>query len=148
MAMDVLRSCYAARFVFDPTRPDLRTNVEWFFCKPGAKVFPGYHRFASTHYDSEHDQADRSLGEVEHDFPPWRNGQAPTFANGQDFCGPRARFIDGSIFALTPIQERDADGLLTCCGGPAAVQPDDGYLLLEDGTPYLLELDAEPILLE
>jgi len=73
--MDVLRSCYAARFVFDPTRPDLRTNVEWFFCKPGAKVFPGYHRFASTHYDSEHDQADRSLGEVEHDFPPWRNGR-------------------------------------------------------------------------
>ena len=148
MGMDVLRSCYAADFRFDPTQPNLRTRVEWFFCQPGAKMFPGYHRFASTHYDSEYDQLDRHLGEVEHDFPPWRNGQAPAAATGQNFCGPAAHFLDGCVAAQTPIQERDADGLLTCCGGAAAPQPDDGYLLLEDGSPYLLEADSTPYLLE
>lgn len=148
MAMDVLRSCYAAWFRFDPLRPDLQTRVEWFFCQPGAKVFPGYHRFGSTHYDSENDQVDRSLGEVEHDFPPWRRGDAPAVATGQQFCGERSRFIDGCSLVATPIQERDVDGLLTCCGGAPTPQPDDGYLLLEDGTPYLLEIDGEPMLLE
>jgi hypothetical protein len=148
MAMDVVRSCYAARMRFDPSQPDLWTNVEWFFCKPGAKVFPFYHRFASSHYDGSKSLLDQSLGEEDHEFPPWRRGDPPAAADGQSYCGPLAHFIDGCNLLNGPIQQRDVDGLLTCCGGAPAPQPDDGYLLLEDGTPYLLEVDASPYLLE
>jgi hypothetical protein len=147
MAMDVLRSAKRAKMRFDPNRPDLLTDVEWFFCQPGAKVFPGPHRFANSVWDSEHTQADQSLGETWQEFYPWANGVAPAVATGQDFCGDLTKFQNGVDLVNDPLVDRDAFGLPTCCGG-TFLPYDADYIALEDGTPILLEADADFIFRE
>lgn len=146
MAMDVLRSCYPARMRFDETRPDLWTDIEWFWCLPGAKVFPGYHRFASTHYDSQLTQTDQSLGEEEQDFPPWRRGDPPAIATGQQYCGDIKKFQHGVNLTHGPYVMRDSSGLPVCCGGV----PDPGWrFVVKDGphwtvlSPFKIRIDWE-----
>jgi len=123
--MDVLRSCYTTWMRFDPARPDLLIPVEWYFTQPGAKVFPEYHRFASTNYEDRLSPQDDSLGEVDGLPRQYRLGFAPPVATGQKYCGTKEQFQKGVDLTKGPKTRLDQFGMPTCCGGlPVIVPPD------------------------
>jgi len=123
---------------FDPNRPDLLTDIEWFFCQPGAKVYPGYHRFASTNWEDGIGQNDQSLGEIKEPLPRRVAGIPPPIATGQAPCGGPRKFQEGVNLVNGPIVARDSYGIPACCY-PGGVIPPSNCLLMEDAGYIRLE---------
>ena len=134
--MDVVRSCGRGFMRFDPLHPEILSPVEFFFCRPGAKIFPGYHRFATANYDSERTQSDLSLGVVPDEPHAWRRGDPPLVATGQFFCGAREKFLNGVDMVNGPQVVRDINGIPACCYPGGVIPPNlilHGLILREDG---------------
>jgi hypothetical protein len=94
MVMDFLRSCYSQRIRFvehDPTKTALAT---WYFCKPGALVFPGDQAFGSPTWDSDHPTA-TSIGFDALAPRTYYNGKRLNRSSGQSFAGPKEWFLHG-----------------------------------------------------
>lgn len=144
MAVDVLRSCYRSQMRFDPARPDLTVEVEWFYCPPGAKIFPYPTAFGSRNYTEVREYADLSLGEVEI-TQRYAKGLTPGSLTGQRFCGNVAAFASGVDLVNGPTVGLDCSGLPACCYAPG---PPEDDLQLEDDTCYCLEDETGCILLE
>jgi hypothetical protein len=109
--MDLLRSCYETDVQFDVDGEIVR-RVRWYFCAPGAPVFPGPSVFRSNNYG---DVAGGQLGpgEVWSANRPWSNGALP----GQPGtpCGDREWFVDGCPSDAPPLT---FNGPLPACCSP------------------------------
>jgi hypothetical protein len=71
---------------FDPDRPDLSVEVEWFFCPPGAKIFNRPTAFSSRNWTDVKENPDMSLGEIEV-TRRHVDGVCPPGVTGQFTCG-------------------------------------------------------------
>jgi hypothetical protein len=121
MVCDFLRTCYRTKMRFFSDN-DTAVNVRWFFCKPGAKVFPGYNRFASGNNSTP------AVGDARFDPLAWKGpgelagsprtfvqSVAPQWAAGQRFCGTLQQFAEGVAFDPTRNVHYYADGAPACC---------------------------------
>jgi len=135
--VDVLRSCYRCNMRLDPRRPDLLTEMEFFYAPPGAKFFRGPTAFSSRNYTEVRENPDLTLGEVEV-TTRWVRGDCPPGVTGQFFCGDPASAAGGCDLVNGPIVELDPyDGVLLCCRGGVPI-PEDCHLR-EDGSEVLHE---------
>lgn len=128
MIMDWMRSCYStnAYFVADHSRV---SPIKWYFCPPGAQLFPGRHTFGSRRWD---DEAQKLLpvgvGEIPNPRPPYSKGATYAEAFGLGFCGTVPQFSNGVTLLSSPRSEFP-DGFPTCCslvlqqGGMSVVNP-------------------------
>jgi hypothetical protein len=123
MGMDVLRSCYRTEMIFQEGGTPIR--VRWFFCEPGAEVFPGRHLFSSLNYEWPYIWGENP-GEVRGANRPWRNGSVPPFDgstgdgfDGKKFAGPLLAFQEGASPSDPPIGGNPR-GL---CAGCAPIPP-------------------------
>lgn len=111
--MDLTSACY-----FTKIRPffdsDILVDIRWFFAMPGAKLFPGWHRFASRKWDS--DPADAYPGEVRGKFQ-FCNGKVPfpIGFDGQKFCGKKEFFVNGASIADIPAALPRIEFVPVCC---------------------------------
>lgn len=113
--MDLLRSCYTTQMRFTPGGEPQR--VRWYFCPPGARLFPGEHSFSSlnwTKQDTLPDEDDGAIGEVIGARRTYGKGKAPAGVTGQSVCGPVDWYREGAPLTAPPL-ERRADGLAICC---------------------------------
>lgn len=109
----------------DRNRPDLLVEMEWFFCPPGAKIFPQPTAFSSRNYTDVKEHADLTLGEVEV-TRRWIKGQCPPGVTGQFFCGDPAHAADGCDLVNGPLEPLDPyDGVPLCCRGGIPFGDDD-----------------------
>ena len=118
--MDLLRSCYSTK-IRPYSDSDNEVEVDWFFCKPDAVVFPGQHCFGSLNW-WDGLEAPVGPGEVYGELRPWRDGSADPFYQGQKFCGNLSQFAGGASTSDTPLSV-NGDGVPQCCIGlPGGLQ--------------------------
>lgn len=116
MIVDLVRSCYKTKMRFFRDRPDIETEVEWFFTEPGAKFLPFRTAFNSANWWADKTIAPL-LGEISGAARPWRSGQPPAPYAGQSPCGSAEQFLHGDAVPPSPPVERLANGMPVCCGG-------------------------------
>jgi hypothetical protein len=112
----MLRSCYSTGARFFKDRPDIVSDITWYFCPPGAKILDGPHRFGSLNWLREKG-TDSPIGEVPGLKRKWVNGQTPAGATGQKSCGQFDDYYFGVDYdknADYPIE----NGLKACCAVP------------------------------
>lgn len=115
MAMDVLRSCYRTEMKFW-SNSDVAIPVRWYWCKPGAKVFPGHHRFGSGNWASKRENWP-GVGEVLGVPRPWDRGEPLPLVTGQQQCGSLETFENGALFDGIEHTPRTNQGVPLCCLG-------------------------------
>lgn len=120
MIMSWIRHAYVCRMrLAEGEEPQL---VRWFFCDPGARVFPWPHRFTSlrTWYPDRgnppnEQRTNDGLGEQ---WPlvdyRWDRGVNHHGLAGTHFCGPAEAFLRGGL-PSDPALLLDADGVPVCC---------------------------------
>lgn len=113
--MDYVRSCYSTRVRFFRDS-DLEVTVRWYFCKPGAAIFPHYTLFGSGNWASDKFNW-LGPGEVEETPRPWNNGATPAWADGQRFCGRPDQYADGLLLSDGKRVGYRFDGAPCCCVG-------------------------------
>lgn len=104
-------------------------EVQWFFAAPGAKPFPGLHRFGSLNWLPE-DIADDGPGEVLGAARPWANGSYPVVPEGQEPDGPLEDFRIGCDFERHPTLELNDVGIPVACVprlGAYSIAYDDAF---------------------
>lgn len=154
--MDSLRACYRTKMRF--TTGGIPYEVKWYWCPPGAKPFPSYHRFASLQWEKDEEVPlldVGQIGEVPGQPRPYFKGPTPPGVTGQFHCGPEAWFRGPPADA--PALKRRIDGVALCClegfqGGPnvgggvyvASGNTPPGSVLLGIYKPSKI---AEPVLL-
>jgi hypothetical protein len=111
--MDFLRSCYTTQMQFDEAG-DLIADVQWYWCLPGAKLFPRRNSFCSANWDQlKYNQL--GLGEVWNSPRPYSKGTPPAPAAGDGrHCGPLHWFTHGCPSDAPPIT-RGPTGIGGCC---------------------------------
>jgi hypothetical protein len=125
MGMDLLRSCYTAsmRFFSDS---DMTIPIRWFFCDPGAQVFPTHHRFCSSNWDSDRFGREGPGEVMPHPFQ-YNKGRGVGFFQGHDliwgnlgthFCGPLEGFQEGVAFPGVPLGVNAFEHLQCCMQFP------------------------------
>jgi hypothetical protein len=77
--MDVMRSAYRVNMRFTPGGP--LVPVQWYFAKPGAKVF-GDHGFMSLNWEDD-PELPGAVGEDRGTSPSWFYGWSPSTLNGK-----------------------------------------------------------------
>jgi hypothetical protein len=118
MGVDLIRSCYKTKMRLQVNSDD-ETEVQWFFCLPGAKVYPGYTRFASGNWAMDRFKWP-GTGEVLGATRSWVNGKPPkTGLIGQGFCG-KATLIEGGYSVGDPPLPCRLSGIAKCCPKLAA----------------------------
>ncbi len=105
MIVDLVRSCYRTKMSFFPSRPDLLTTVQWYFCRPGALPLPFPTRFNSSNW-TEQKQYWPGTGEVLGQPRPWSRGQPPASYLGNQFAGTEEQFRNGCEYPVSPVLER------------------------------------------
>jgi len=123
---------------FDPTAPGRSTPVTWYFCPPGAQIFPAAHSFGSFNWYKGSGVPDAPVGELQAVPRPWSNGKAPAEATGQTVCAPLSAFLSGLSYLVTP-RPQYPDGYPTCCNQPA------GGLFLEGGGIVSRQCSLAPV---
>lgn len=106
--MDVIRSCYVTKMRLHADDPGKTTDVVWYRSEPGARAFPGQHRFGSLDWDGRYREG--PLGEAGPRgayYVGW-NWLGKT---GQSFCGERVRYVEG-VSTDTPTCAPDDCGAL------------------------------------
>lgn len=137
--MDVLRSCYTTDMQFD-TAGEIIAPVQWYWCKPGAKLFPNRNSFSSDIW-TEVNYSTTGLGELWTSIPEWRNGSLPFIPPGDGHvCGDISWFSDGCPSDAPPLP-RSVFGIAGCCsdggliiGGDYKIRYGGGLLLSGDYT--------------
>lgn len=114
--MDLLRSCYSTEMRFW-TDNALSIPVKWFWCDPGAKIFPDHHLFGSGNWASDRFNWD-GPGEVLGAKRPYSKGEFIAGLLGEHFCGPVKGFTEGTVFPGVPLIT-GPDGVCACCVGNA-----------------------------
>jgi hypothetical protein len=116
MIMDFMRSSYSTSMQFDDDG-HIVVPITWYEALPGAKVFPGEHRYGS---DVWQPNGLVGLGPGEYWQAPkvWNNGAAPGLFRGTGSpCGPIEWFRDGCPSDAPPLQ-LDSRGFPVCCKVP------------------------------
>jgi len=71
-------------------------DVEWYFCPPGAQIFPDRHQFASLNWwKGDWDASDTSIGEVVGAPRLWSDGSLPAPYDGGRIAGTSSWFTSG-----------------------------------------------------
>lgn len=111
--MDWLRSCYSTDMQFD-LAGTIVGKVKWYWCRPGAKVFPYQNSFSSDNWITPANST-LGLGEVWNSPRPWRNGSILVVPPGDGHvCGDISWFTDGCPSDAPPLP-RSPSGLALCC---------------------------------
>lgn len=118
MGVDMIRSAYRTKMRLE-VGSNAETEVQWFFCAPGAKVYPGYTRFGSGNWaGARYDWP--GTGEVLGASRKWVKGDAPKVGlYGKGFCGKWELIRDGWSASDPPLPCH-ADGKAKCCPGVTA----------------------------
>lgn len=151
MVMDLRSACYTCKI-----RPfhdsNLMVDIVWFYCAPGAKIFPGWHRFSSLYHENE--KRDAYPGEVwagrkfSHGRLPF-----PLGFEGQKFCGRKEFFVKGASIYDAPLARTFPGPLPTnCCWpGPIPSAIDSGLEIAADEmhftAPYNTGVDNAKVIL-
>jgi hypothetical protein len=110
--MDRLRSCYKTTI-----RPfhdsDDEAEITWFWCEPGAKAFPDWHRFASGNWAPDR-LGWNGPGEIAERPRTYVRGKKIGRATGDHYCGTLAMFQQGASRKDPPLP-LDAAGEPRCC---------------------------------
>lgn len=115
MAVDYIRHPYKTRMRLRKDS-DEETEVQWFFCLPGAKWYPGYTRFASGIW-AQYPEVWTGVGEVAFAGRTHVNGKPPKLGlSGQGFCGSHYVIEEGASIG-TPSLPTWRNGLAKCCPG-------------------------------
>jgi len=128
MVMDYLRSCYSTDMQFDEAGLIVH-KVRWYWCEPGAKLFPGRNSFSSDNW-SPINNSTLGLGEVWNSPRPWSNGSlsVPPPPGDGHVCGDLSWFSEGCPSDAPPLP-RSPSGLATCCS--------TGGIVISGGYKYL-----------
>lgn len=94
MAMDLLRSCYTQPMRYVADDPSITVPATWYFCKPGAKVFPLPHRYGSGVWDTKH-PSPSILGFDDTQKRVYYQGDPLNSSDGTDYAGPAYAFMYG-----------------------------------------------------
>lgn len=112
--MDVGRFAYSRPCRFYADHPEIVGKITWYKAPPGAKFFPGPHKFGQrTWLDDQ--TVDFPLGEINLDPLTWSNGKTPTRPGGQQFCGKQEYFSQGCPIDQAGTLPRDYQGIALCC---------------------------------
>jgi hypothetical protein len=93
--MDLLRSCYRQRINYiagDPTKTALAT---WYWCRPGASIFPFANAFCSPTWDTVHPTR-TTIGFDATGPRSYYNGRLLNSSTAQNYAGPASYFLEGA----------------------------------------------------
>ena len=112
--MDFIRSCYTVDMQFDEAG-QIVAPVQWYFCKPDAKLFHGPNAFCSSVWDYTKYSV-TGLGEVWNSVAKYRNGSppGPWPAGDGHVCGHHHWFHEGCPSDAPPLK-RNENGVAWCC---------------------------------
>ncbi len=120
MVMDYVRTPYRRKCrLFRDS--DIEVTLRWYPAPPGAKLFPGYHLFASGDW-SPKDVAWEGPGEVRTDGRHWQPAGKPTDYQGCCFAGKLEWFQNGPS-----LSDFDPNAVLPDCCKKARQLPGIGF---------------------
>jgi len=116
--VDVVRSCYGAKFKFFRDSSIL-TDVQWYFVPNDTPIIPFPIAFYSRVWERE-DNLSPPIGE-QNSPVPWKGGKSPGVTSTGGLCGSEAQWGIGSLTS-DPVPSRHAGSLsLACCDSPPIV---------------------------
>jgi len=112
----MLRSCYTAKMRFYPSRPDVETEIQWYFVPDNRPALPIGSAFASRIYDRE-EEPQPEIGELFNPVP-WRGGLPPRPVSDGGYCGTLRQWYNGLDYPPPPIIKYPGTLIPICCNPP------------------------------
>lgn len=112
----MLRSCYAAECRFYYDRPDVLTEIQWYFVPNDSQTVPYPSPFVSRIYDRE-DEIEPLLGET-YSPVPWRGGLPPRAVSSGGLCGTADEWFRGVVYPFATRPVYPGTFIPTCCQAP------------------------------
>jgi hypothetical protein len=118
-----IRSCYKTFMRFYRDRPDLLTEVQWYFVPNDRAALPFAYSFGSQIYDRKI-LAEANVGEV-YNPHPYRKGNPPYPVPTVGLCGTPQQWRDGAL-STDPLPPLQPGGNVPICCGQVPIVPTGG----------------------